>query len=220
MPNLSDAFDYELSAIEAAIKETARGRMFLASYARRVRQSDTMTLFAMLNRLERLCQDQAVRFAELDGRSPMAPGEMPVAGWQGGMGVEGIAGGEPRSDSSEVSNPTDEFGDRRSVTDVGNHDIEQHSTVEFSSREVMRRLEKLATTLSELDRRTTDLAVRLDGADNLSPCKATVHSAPGHDECTIVASSGRGSRASTGEENQTHETNVLDGIAKALGDVA
>lgn len=219
MPNLSDPFDYDLSAIEAAIKETARGRMFLAGYARRIRQSDTMTLLAMLNRLERWCQNQAVRFAELDGRSLISLGEVPVAGRQGRMGVQGITGGEPRSDSSEVSNLSDGFGDRRLVTDVGNHDIEQRSKVEFSGREVMRRLEELAATLSELDRRTADLAVRFGGADNLSSPKATDHSTPGYDECANIASSGRGSSASTGEENQTHETNVLDGIAKALRDV-
>jgi hypothetical protein len=68
MPNSSGADDHNFGAIEAAVKETARGRAFLADYARKVRQSDTSTMLAMIGRLERWCQDQAVRLAELEGR--------------------------------------------------------------------------------------------------------------------------------------------------------
>jgi chemotaxis protein CheZ len=45
---LSEA-DYDL--IEAAVMETGRGRWFLAEYARRNRQSDTMTLLGAIDRL-------------------------------------------------------------------------------------------------------------------------------------------------------------------------
>jgi hypothetical protein len=58
--------------IEAVIKETARGRAFLTEYARRVRQSDTLTLLALVGRLERVCQELA---ANPDGPAlPEDPG--------------------------------------------------------------------------------------------------------------------------------------------------
>jgi hypothetical protein len=60
----SDAQD--LVAIEAAVKGTARGRAFLANYARRVRQSDTLTMLAMLGKLERLFDELAARIADLE----------------------------------------------------------------------------------------------------------------------------------------------------------
>jgi hypothetical protein len=54
------------------IKETARGRAFLTEYARRVRQSDTLTLLALVGRLERVCQELA---ANPDGPAlPEDPG--------------------------------------------------------------------------------------------------------------------------------------------------
>ena len=39
-------------AIEAAVKETARGRAFLAEHALRARQSETMKVLAAIERLE------------------------------------------------------------------------------------------------------------------------------------------------------------------------
>ena len=54
MPNLTPAplseVDYE--AIEAAVMETARGRWFLAEYARRNRHADTTMLLKALERIE------------------------------------------------------------------------------------------------------------------------------------------------------------------------
>jgi chemotaxis regulatin CheY-phosphate phosphatase CheZ len=44
--------DYEM--IEAAVMETARGRWFLAEYARRNRQADTASVLAAVERLERV----------------------------------------------------------------------------------------------------------------------------------------------------------------------
>lgn len=52
-PLLSDE-DY--GAIEAAVMETARGRWFLAEYARRNRNADTDAVLAAIRRLERLVQ--------------------------------------------------------------------------------------------------------------------------------------------------------------------
>lgn len=47
------AADYD--AIAAAVMETARGRWFLAEYARRNRQTDTEMVLSAIARLERLC---------------------------------------------------------------------------------------------------------------------------------------------------------------------
>lgn len=66
----SDEQHQDFGAIEAAVKETARGRAFLANYARRVQQSDTLTMLAMLSRLERLSDDLASRIAELEAGRP------------------------------------------------------------------------------------------------------------------------------------------------------
>jgi chemotaxis protein CheZ len=49
--------DYDL--IEAAVMETARGRWFLAEYARRNRHSDTMTLLGAIDRLETAIRGEA-----------------------------------------------------------------------------------------------------------------------------------------------------------------
>lgn len=62
--------DQSYGAIEAAVKETARGRAFLTEYARRIRQSDTITLLALIEKLERWCGEQAVRLAEFESRMP------------------------------------------------------------------------------------------------------------------------------------------------------
>jgi hypothetical protein len=48
--------DYE--AIEAAVLETARGRWFLAEFARRNRSADTSVLLAAIERLESMLQTQ------------------------------------------------------------------------------------------------------------------------------------------------------------------
>ena len=70
MPTASDAQHQDFGAIEAAVKETTRGRAFLAQYARRVQQSDTLTMLAMLGRLERLSQDLVSRIADLESIGP------------------------------------------------------------------------------------------------------------------------------------------------------
>ena len=74
----SDGQHQDFGAIEAAVKETARGRAFLANYARRVQQSDTLTMLAMLGRLERLSDDLASRIVELEaGRPPRLDQQVP-----------------------------------------------------------------------------------------------------------------------------------------------
>lgn len=72
----------DFGAIEAAVKETARGRAFLASYARRVQNSDTLTLLATLGRLERFSAELASRIAELEAGSPVSAGRSTYGGTQ------------------------------------------------------------------------------------------------------------------------------------------
>ncbi len=66
MSNPADPSDHNLGPIEVAIRETARGRAFLAEYARRVRDSDTLTLIAMVRRLERVCRNLSACREEFD----------------------------------------------------------------------------------------------------------------------------------------------------------
>lgn len=63
------AEDYE--AIEAAVQETARGRWFLAEFARRNRQADTLQLLDAIGRL-----DETMR--ESLGRAPIGPDAAPL----------------------------------------------------------------------------------------------------------------------------------------------
>jgi hypothetical protein len=65
----SDGQHHDLGAIEAAVRETARGRAFLANYAKRVQQSDTLTMLAMLGRLERVADELASRLTELEAET-------------------------------------------------------------------------------------------------------------------------------------------------------
>lgn len=88
MFDTSFADDQSYGAIEAAVKETARGRAFLIEYARRIRQSDTITLLALIEKLERWCGEQAVRLAEFESRMPgIAPGPLVQSAVSDGHGT-------------------------------------------------------------------------------------------------------------------------------------
>jgi hypothetical protein len=52
--SLTPLSETDYVAIEAAVLETARGRWFMAEYAKRNRQADTMTLLNALGRIERV----------------------------------------------------------------------------------------------------------------------------------------------------------------------
>ncbi len=55
---LSTVPEAEYDAIESAVMETARGRWFLAEYARRNRNADTQTLLEAIGRIENLVQKE------------------------------------------------------------------------------------------------------------------------------------------------------------------
>lgn len=210
MPVSRDVSDYNLSAIEATIRETAPGRAFLANYARRIRRSDTMTLLAMFNRLEQLCRDQAVRVAELDGSGAfIAKDNALVAGRQDGTNDRNIQNVLERSDTRRSSNFPKEFG----VTNSTDPHVEQEDPSAFSNREAMRRLEELAATISELDRRTTDLVARLDQGIG-SSIAAIDH--PVQDDQEKRQTIASAERSPLDKKVPAQEANILDEIAKAL----
>src|SRR6266566_9655787 len=96
MPKSSDAPDHDLGAIEAVVNETAQGRAFLAYYARKIRQSDTLTMLAMIGRLERWCHDQAARLTELEGHDLVFGHRAPEGHANLALGLNGeSSGGQP-----------------------------------------------------------------------------------------------------------------------------
>jgi hypothetical protein len=227
MPNSSVPEDPNFGAIEAAVKETARGRAFLADYARRVRQSDTLTMLALIGRLERWCEDQAVRFAELEGHDPAFGGRAP----QGLASPTPSLRGEPaeqmigRAEASLHENHLDVLAvtvcdqdpasDERTSEDDRLHEI----TCVRQDRQVMDRIEHLANALQDVDRRAADVTGRRQLANVWSSALAA--SVDAGTEATVSHSTVPDARErfSTDAADQMHclEEDVLDGIAKALG---
>ena len=99
MPKSSGAPDHDMGAIEAVVKETARGRAFLAYYARKIRQSDTLTMLAMIGRLERWCHDQAARRTELEGHDLVFGDRAPEGHANLALGLNGESSGGHRDAS-------------------------------------------------------------------------------------------------------------------------
>lgn len=65
VPAVSPLCEADYEAIESAVVETARGRWFLAEYARRNRHADTTTLLAALDRIESVIRgEQAAQSAD------------------------------------------------------------------------------------------------------------------------------------------------------------
>jgi hypothetical protein len=201
MSEASDAQFGDLGAIEAALKETARGRAFLADYARRVQQSDTLTILAMLGRLERVSDDLASRLAELEGA------EVPLYS-------------EPALSAAARSQPGGALGGRLStVPEGGGHpvsgtaDARRSSPSHASNGETMGRVGDLADLLAALDRQAAHLAPRCGKADARHGPATSLENAVRPQSTSQQAS--RSSRPA-GEQDLSDE-DVLDEIAKALG---
>jgi hypothetical protein len=202
----SDAQHDDFGAIEAAVKETARGRAFLANFARRVQQSDTLTMLAMLSRLERVSSDLASRFAELAGSQRPAPNHMPAFGGQLHHRST-LVGADDRNLSGKNGLPEaliDPHADARCNTDVNDR-----------NGRTMQRIEELAVALGTLHRQAAQLASGCDG-QNL------------RDERVLDTSFETNARAMELSENRylpqppasekdPADSDVLDDIAKALG---
>lgn len=90
LPPLSPA-DYDM--IAAAVMETARGRWFLAEYARRNRQADTEIVLAAIARLEQLC---TVPAAGADPDLGLAETARTIAELRDDLDRAGIAGSSAR----------------------------------------------------------------------------------------------------------------------------
>ncbi len=163
MPNSTGTHDHNFGAIEAAVRETERGRAFLADYAKRVRHSDTLTMLAMIARLERWCQEQSARLAELDGRGQQGSGVM------GGAvltqpGVSARAPMPPLSADIDAASSEALAGH---IRDDGSNDAAH--TIDEAGREILGgdqqraaidRIENLSNTLNDLDKRVSDLTSR------------------------------------------------------------
>lgn len=221
MTNSSDAQDYDLSAIEAAVKETARGRAFLASYARRVRQSDTLTMMAMIARLERWCQGQAARFAELDNGQPSS-----ASGLQASLALDhhdrsldDAFGGREPFGMTGFDNLAEEIGDPRSIVEVHSSDRSDNGiTTGHPNRTAMRRLEGLATALSDLDQRAAKLSARLH-PDATSGDSDDGDIRWSRTSSEMIENSDRVPTQTFSRRSGDSEQIVLDNIAKALGPI-
>jgi hypothetical protein len=223
MANSSDAHDHHFGAIEAAVRETARGRAFLADYARKVRQSDTLTMLVMLGRLERWCQDQAVRLAEIEGRDLVIASRAPGARIQCGRTTEQMIGcGEASLDANHLDVLPVTVSDSPSVDPTSDDNAGEIVGV-GQSREAMDRIAHLANTFRDFDRRVADLTghyrVAVQFKDTGLPAPvASVGNGMGTMISHSPAPDAR-SRFSPDTADKTHplEEDVLEGIAKALG---
>jgi hypothetical protein len=230
MANSSDAQDHNFGVVEAAVKETARGRAFLADYARKVRQSDTLTMLAMIGRLERWCQDQAVRLAEIEGRDFVGANRAPLghaslAAIPGGRTTEQmIGGGEASLHANHLGiSPVTVSGQDSPSVDRTSDDTADEIVGVGQSREAMDRIGHLANRFRDLDRRVADLTghyrVAVQFKDRGLP--APVDSV-GNGMGTMISHSAAPDakpRFSPDTAGKTHpvEEDVLDGIARALG---
>jgi hypothetical protein len=213
MPNSSCVHDHHFGAIEAAIRETARGRAFLADYAGKVRQSDTLTMLATIARLERWCADQAVRLAELErrdqtvGHRPAEDQARFVPALRGGPAALMIGREEDPVSVGEV------IDDRGHETAAG---LDQ-------SLEVRGRIEHLASAFCDFDRRAADVTRHRRATGSSAGTGCPVRAAPLEDAAGALipyaAASGpsAGLLRDGGDRQYAIEENVLDDIAKALG---
>src|SRR3981189_673236 len=158
MPKSSGApADHDMGGIESVVKETARGRAFLAYYARKMRQSDTLTMLAMIGRLERWCHDQAARLTELDGNDLGLGDRAPEGHANLALGLHGESSGGHRDASLHANQ------DLASAEPA--KEKREGETASFRNGwEVMDCMEQLANTFRDFDRETADLTSRYSAA--------------------------------------------------------
>jgi hypothetical protein len=218
MPKSSGAPDHDMGAIEAVVKETARGRAFLAYYARKIRQSDTLTMLAMIGRLERWCHDQAACLTELEGHDPVFGDRAPEGDANLTLGLNGESS-SGRWDASVHANQDSASAER------ANEEAECEIASVRNGREAVDCIEHLANTFRDFDRRTADLTSRYSATGqftHIGPCTpvASVDAGMGTMIGQPAASDAR-EQFSPHTADMTHrsEEDILDDIAKALGTV-
>ena len=217
MPKSSGGPDHDLGAIEAVVKETARGRAFLAYYARKIRQSDTLTMLAMIGRLERWCHDHAA-LTEIEGYDLVFGDRTPEGHANLALGLNGESSDKYR-DASLHANQDSASAER------ANEEAECEIASVRNGREVVDCIEQLANTFRDCDRGTADLASRYSATGQFtyigpSTLVASVDAGMG----TMIAhpaSSDASEQFSPHTADKTHrsEEDILDDIAKALGTV-
>jgi hypothetical protein len=228
MPNSTVANDCNFNAIEAAVRETTRGRAFLADYATKVRQSDTLTMLALIRRLERWSEDQDTRLAQFEGRDPAFANPRPEVHVCPAVGFRGVSTEEmtgceevsPRSDGSEVLPVT--VCDQNSASvgqtadDTGTERLDLPQT-----GGAIDRIENLANALRDLDRRLVDLTDRRSAIGrfankNQSAPIVSVDDGVGSAISHSVESNTMNGSPHTAEKTRPPDDDILDDIAKAL----
>jgi hypothetical protein len=218
MPKSSGGPDHDMGAIEAVVKETARGRAFLAYYAKKVRQSDTLTMLAMIGRLERWCQDHAAGLTELEGHD-LAFGEWASEGHANlALGLNGESSDE-YWDASLHANHGSASAER------ANEEAECDIASVRNGREAVDCIEHLANTFRDFDRGTADLTGRYRATGQFtcigpSTRVASVDAGMGILIAHPAASDAREQFSPyTAAKTHRSEEDILDDIAKALGTV-
>ena len=219
MPKSSGAPpDHDMGAIEAVVKETARGRAFLAYYARKIRQSDTLTMLAVIGRLERWCHDQVARLTELEGHDPAFGDRAPEGHANLALGLNGESSGGHR-DVSFHANQDSASAER------ANEEAECEIASVRDGCEAVDRIEHLANTFRDFNRGTADLTSRYSATGQFtyigpSTLVASVDAGMGTMIAHPAASDAR-EQFSPRTADKTHrsEEDILDDIAKALGKV-
>jgi hypothetical protein len=218
MPKSSGAPDHDMGAIEAVVKETARGRAFLAYYARKIRQSDTLTMLAMIGRLERWCHDHAARLAELEGHDLVFGDRAPEGHANPALGLNGESSGEYR-DASVHANQDSVPAER------ANEEAECERASVRNGREAVDCIEHLANTFRDFDRSTADLTSRYSATGEFtymrpSTLVASVDVGMGTTIAHSAASDAREQFSpDSADKTLRSEEDILDDIAKALGTV-
>jgi hypothetical protein len=218
MPKSSGAPDHDMGAIEAVVKETARGRAFLACYARKIRQSDTLTMLAMIGRLERWCHDQAARHTALEGNDLVFGDRAPEGHANLALGLNGESSGGHR-DASLHANQDSASAER------ANEEAECEIASVRNGREEVDSIEHLANTFRDFDRRTADLTSRYSATGQFTYMKPSALVAPVDVGMgTMIAHSAASDAREqfsprTADKTHRSEQDILNDIAKALGTV-
>ncbi len=221
MPKSSGAPpDHDMGAIEAVVKETERGRAFLAYFARKIRQSDTLTMLAMIGRLERWCHDHAARLTELDGNDLVFGDRTPEGHANLALGLSGESNGESSGGHRDASLHANQ--DLASA-ERGNEEAECEIASVRNGREAVDCIEQLANTFRDFNRGTADLTSRYSATGQFtyigpSTLVASVDAGMGTMIAHPAASDAR-EQFSPHTADKTHrsEEDILNDIAKALG---
>jgi hypothetical protein len=216
MPKSSGGPDHDMGAIEAVVKETARGRAFLAYYARKIRQSDTLTMLAMIGRLERWGHDHAARLTELEGHDLVFGDRAPEGHLA--LGLNGESSGGHRDASLHADQDS-------ASAERANEEAECEIASVRNAGEAVDCIEHLANTFRDFDRGTADLTSRYSATDQFtyigpSTIVASVDAGMGILIAHPAASDAREQFSPyTADKTHRSEEDILDDIAKVLGTV-